>query len=318
MSHSYSTFGGFLASDLTLPELSPAECGAPDWTLRMSAQPLSPSHGKALGVVAKGACEIALWRTDSGYRMRHSCVGEYDITPDGTAITCWRYAGATDVAVQNDVVNRILPLLFHTHGALCLHASAVVVDGSAIVFVADARFGKSTLAYALVRAGALVASDDVAILATQPAVVMRPGVDHLRVRRDATAQLGRKGALCRSPLDGKDVLQFSTTRRVSAREISVAAVYILAPVARGSDASVLRSRIAERAATMLLMRHSRMGRMLCGADGGEMLRRAAAVARQVPVYVLHVVRDLGRIDDVACRVLKWHDQSATLSTGTDG
>jgi hypothetical protein len=219
--------------------------------------------------------------------------------------------------IQNDVVGRILPLIFHVRGALCLHASAVTMHGTAIAFVADARVGKSTLAYALVRAGAQLVSDDAVILETEPRVVMRRGVEHIRLRRDASERLVRGVRPERSPLDGKNIVQLGQASRVRVDELPLGGIYLLAPARRAED-PVRREFVPPRAATMLLMRHARMGRVLCGADGGEMLKRAASVTQQVPVYALHVARDLARIGEVAERLVEWHSESRKLATDTNG
>lgn len=316
MSLYYSAFGGRVCSDVPFPELPSADEAAADWTLRCMVKRPSQPVGRLLGKVVKGDCKVSLWSTESGYRLRHSCVGEYDISHDGSRIDWWRESDAADVMIQNDVVGRILPLIFHVRGALCLHASAVAIDRTALAFVADARVGKSTLAYSLVRAGAQLVSDDAVILETQPGVVMRRGVEHIRLRRDASERLARDGVAQRSPLDGKNVVRLGETSRVRAEELPLGGIYLLASARRG-ESPVRREFVQPRAATMLLMRHARMGRVLCGADGGEMLRRAASVTQQVPVYALHVARDLARINEVAEQLIEWHAHSL-MATGTNG
>lgn len=316
--HYYAAFGGVISSELSLPELSLANPGDSDWTLVRSAKLPEPAHATLLGSAIKGRCEVSLWRTDGGYRMRHSCVGDYDIARDGSLITCMRSGSAPDVSVQNDVVGRILPLVFHERGALCLHASAVELDSGGIAFVADPRYGKSTLAYALVRAGAQLVSDDVVIVET-PAATMRRGVEQLRLCSDASAHLVPNQSLLRSDLDGKDVLQFAPPRATDDGQIPLRAVYLLAPFSqRRRRGIVYRQFVAPRAAALVLMRHARLGRLLCGTDGGEMLVRAAAIARAVPVYTLHVARDLSLIDEAAQQLVEWHEQSLVLATGTSG
>jgi hypothetical protein len=316
--HYYTAFGGVICSEVSLPELSLANPGVSDWTLVRSDDLPEPAHATLLGSSIKGSCEVSLWKTDAGYRMRHSCVGDYDIARDGSLITCRRSGAAPDVSVQNDVVGRILPLVFHGRGALCLHASAAELDGGGIAFVADPRYGKSTLAYALVRAGARLVSDDVVIVDT-PAVTMRRGVEQLRLCADASEHLMPNQSLLRSDLDGKDVLQLAQPRGVAGGQIPLRAIYLLAPFSqRGRREIVHRQLVAPRAAAMLLMRHARFGRLLCGTDGGKMLARAAAIAREVPVYTLHVARNLSRIDEAVQRLVEWHEQSIVLATGTSG
>jgi hypothetical protein len=55
-----------------------------------------------------------------------------------------------------------------------------------------------------------------------------------------------------------------------------------------------------------------------GADAGDMLVRAAAVTRQIPVYSLHIARDLAYMAQVAEQVVEWQSSSSTQATGTNG
>jgi hypothetical protein len=57
---------------------------------------------------------------------------------------------------------------------------------------------------------------------------------------------------------------------------------------------------------MSLVMHAKLGAVLTGAESPVVLSRAAEIARAVPVYVLHVVRDLERIGDVARLLSRWH------------
>jgi hypothetical protein len=49
-----------------------------------------------------------------------------------------------------------------------------------------------------------------------------------------------------------------------------------------------------------------------------MLVRAAAVTRQIPVYSLHIARDLAYMAQVAEQVVEWQSSSSTQATGTNG
>ena len=59
-------------------------------------------------------------------------------------------------------------------------------------------------------------------------------------------------------------------------------------------------------ATISLVMHAKLGPVLTGAESPVVLTRAAEIARTVPVYALHVVRDLDRVDDVARQLFAWH------------
>jgi len=69
----------------------------------------------------------------------------------------------------------VLPAILQACGRQALHASAVILDGSLLVFCGRSGSGKSTLAYALGRQGLTQAADDVIVIdAVRPHVVGRP------------------------------------------------------------------------------------------------------------------------------------------------
>jgi hypothetical protein len=296
----YSIYGGCLASEVPLPELSPLTHGSADWTLRLGSVGRERSVAVTIGARQRRDCRVEIARAASAFRVRHSCVGEYDVSPDSGEIVCYPAVAATPLAIKNDLVGRVLPLVLHLRGALCLHASAVIVNGRAICFI---------------RAGATLGSDDVVLLEERRGDVhLRPGVDSVRLCPDATQQLASHGAWYRSPLDGKDVIPLRSAKSAWS-EVPLAALYFMAP---GNGTPAVRRRVPPQAASLLLVRHARLGRVLGGIHAGLVLQRAAAVARAVPSYALHVVSDLARIQAVAEHILRWESSPASGATGTHG
>ena len=80
-------------------------------------------------------------------------------------------------------------LCFMGRGDLPLHAAAVDVNGSAVVFAAPGRYGKTTLAAAFTQAGHRLLSEDLTCVSTNPVPVVWPGPALLRVRKDAFRRL---------------------------------------------------------------------------------------------------------------------------------
>ena len=70
--------------------------------------------------------------------------------------------------------------------------------------------------------------------------------------------------------------------------------------------AVERERLDTVAATMALVMHAKLGAVLSGVESPVVLSRAADIARSVPVYALHVVRDLDRVEEVARLLCDWH------------
>ncbi|HYD52557.1 MAG TPA: hypothetical protein VEA99_08015, partial [Gemmatimonadaceae bacterium] len=85
------------------------------------------------------------------------------------------------------------------------------------------------------------------------------------------------------------------------------AIYLLAPVRPAVGAPVAtRQRLTPMESALVLVAHGKLAPLLGRDEGGRILARAAGIARQVPVFALHLMRDLDRVDDVARTVVGWH------------
>lgn len=95
-----------------------------------------------------------------------------------------------DALTLEDTATYLLgPVLGHflrRRGALCLHASAVLLDGRCAVFAGPAGAGKSTLAAALARKGRRILAEDVCRIERDGAgFVVQPGYPRIRLWDDA-------------------------------------------------------------------------------------------------------------------------------------
>jgi len=61
--------------------------------------------------------------------------------------------------------------------------------------------------------------------------------------------------------------------------------------------------------------HAKLGSVLTGIESPVVLSRAADIAALVPGYVLHIVRDLTVIDDVAQMLFDWHAPGSDVTSG---
>jgi hypothetical protein len=80
-------------------------------------------------------------------------------------------------------------LCFLARGDLPLHASAVDVEGSALLFAAPGHFGKTTLAAAFLQADHRILSEDLSCCRVDREGAVLPGPAVLRVRRDVYERL---------------------------------------------------------------------------------------------------------------------------------
>ena len=303
----YEVFGGTLRSDLQIEELPDSSSGAPDWTLRVVEATSARMDGEPLGVdTVFGETRVRGFRRSDGYGLVFDDTGRFDVSADGSVITWHRPPGAVLESAQADITSRVLALALHASGVFTLHASAVSVEGAGIAFLAPKHHGKSTLCSALVLAGARALSDDTVPvrLGTEP--LLSPGLPRLRLWTDTAARLfsvehDETGTL------RKHLMHRLEDTQVETRTVPFRAAYVLNPVTELPDGSaVSRERLDTVAATISLVMHAKLGPVLTGVESPVVLSMAAAVARAVPVYVLNVVRDLNRIDEVARLLFAWH------------
>lgn len=303
--HSHRVFGGVLRAPWEFPELraAPAEA-APDWTLEVADAAPPAADVVALGDEAVNpVARVTLARHEHGLRLAFTDTGTFDVL-DGGRVLRWHPAPDADVsAARADVVGRVLATALHLEGGLALHASAVAVAGRAFAFVAPKRHGKSTLALALVRAGARLLTDDVLpLVPAEPTWRARPGVHSMLVGEDAGRALGADG-----PARGaKRLFAGLPDESVQGTAVPLGGVYVLHPLAATADGpAVRRSRLSDVVAPLALTAHARLGALL-GSEAGDVLRRAAAVTAHVPVWNLGITRDFARLDEVVATLLGWH------------
>ncbi|HEY9516904.1 MAG TPA: hypothetical protein VIQ74_14595, partial [Gemmatimonadaceae bacterium] len=231
----YSVYGGSLRSEIPFSFL-PLGHGEPQWSLRRASGEPAPSATQPLGEdQVDGAIRVRLFRHESGFRLSYDDTGVFDIDATGTRIDWYPIRDAALEAVQLDVLGRVIPTAMHAAGALSLHGSAVELGAGAVAFLAPKRHGKSTLAQALVRAGARLMTDDVVSLELEPVPRMRPGVPHVRLLRDAARHLGEADG-GRMGAGGKIVIEPGDSGHMNQACLPVSALYLLHPVR--SDAAL--------------------------------------------------------------------------------
>ena len=313
MTWRYDVFGGTLQSDLQIDELPESENDATDWMLRVVDGPSAP-EGVLLGTdTVYGETRVRGFRLPDGMTLMFDDTGRFDVSFDGSVITWHRPPDVLVESAQADITSRVLALALHAGGVFSLHASAVSIGGSGVAFLAPKHHGKSTLCSALVLAGARALSDDTVPVRFGDEPQLSPGLPRLRLWSDAAARFvgvdrDETAALRKHVMDRLDA------RQVETRTVPFRAAYVLNPVTDLPDgAPVTRDRLDAVGATMQLVMHAKLGPVLTGDESPVVLTRAAEIARTVPVYALSVVRDLGRIDEVARQLFVWHEHEGNTA-----
>lgn len=316
----YSVLGGVLRSTLEFPHLPSAPGTAyPSWFVRVveGAPPERPVV--QLGSREMGPERYELSRDEEGWRLVYSHAGTFDLSRDGAEIVWYHAADANEELARAIILGPVLSLALESAGDLCLHGSAVAVDTEAIGFLGGKYHGKSTLATALTAAGARLVSDDV--LAVQPrARLLRPGVPSVRLWADSAEALQVDG-LCDRVEPGIKSTASGFANAAGSEELHpLSALYLLSPVTdpEPDAAACWREAVRGPGAAVALAHQTKLPASLVGARcAGVQLKLAARVAAAIPIWRLHIARDLNRIDEVVGQIFEWHaEQPPTAAVTT--
>lgn len=303
----YKVFGGVFDAPFPFPELREADVVArPDWTLQLTESAFSDPVRQRMGreELAEGLfAEVG--RDAVGLRIAYDDSGEFSVREHGRVILWSPRAGCDMELARVDILGRVLSLALHESGMMTLHGSGVSLGARAIGFLAGKGSGKSTLAMTLVSHGARLMTDDTFAVAPST-LVARPGVHSVRLWDDSAARFSAMGT-SRRGLSDKNTFDVLPNDSLQDDALPLAALYELIPEpASAGGQLVRRERLAPPDATIALMRHSKLGALLGGAEAMEVFDRCAAIAAHAPVYTLHVTRDLSAIGSVAETIASWH------------
>jgi len=305
---SYAVYGGVLRSDLQFPELTPVDGPHHDWRVRViDCAPPAERDLVLCGERQIGAEHYRLWRGASRLRLEYSHAGCFDITRQGSVITWYRQPDALMELVRNIVLGPALALSLDLAGLMCLHGSAVALDGQAVVFLGPKFHGKSTLATAMTAAGAQLLGDDLVPIELDRHPRVRPGVASVRLWNDAAAALA-VDQMCETVAAGVKTTASGFARDALAlADVPIRAVYLLSPERPGgATRPCWRTRLPVGAATIALAQQAKLPDALIGLRAaGDRLRAAATLASVVPVFTLHTVRDFTQLDAVTRQIADW-------------
>jgi hypothetical protein len=300
----YWIHGLALMSDVALPGLVSAREGvAPDLDCSFWVAPAPGADGTPVANPAGDRhADHALVHMfeqpgHSAWRIRYADGTTFDINADARALRAYTPPGATLEDTLTYLYGPVLALVLRMRGVLALHASAVLVDGEAVLFVGGNGAGKSSLAAACAQAGFAVLSDDVvALRAHDAAWWASSSYDHLRLWPAAEEAMFGAGALPRiTPSWDKRALPLRAHGYVHAEDgATVGAVFVLeerdAPT---SDVHI--APIAPRDALLLLVSHAAGSRLMTPALRGLELAPLGRFITSHPPHCVTLPNNMTRL-----------------------
>ncbi len=186
MSKTYHIFGLNILSEIELPAQSPADPDQkipPDVIIEYGDTPEQLDNSQRKGIWYQAAPGEFLLRVDSVARYYVSEGRRIVITPE---------PGVAKEKILIFLMGSAFGALLHQRNVLVLHAGAVVVKKSSVIFLGPSGIGKSTLAAAFHQRGYPFLADDVCAITMvkgKPAVI--PGFPRLKLWEDVLKKLGK-------------------------------------------------------------------------------------------------------------------------------
>lgn len=194
----YSLYGLKLASDFPFANRLVETTGEPDLTFRLvDAPPMAgweadtPAYASSPELDGTEESLLYVYRRDSYHILRITGVVDYYIAPE--SIACYLLDPAYEYLAEIHFLGIAFSLWLELRGILALHASAVVIEDSAVAFLATNKGGKSSLAAILMQAGYPLLTDDILPLEQRGETFLgRPGYPQMRMWPDQARHfLGR-------------------------------------------------------------------------------------------------------------------------------
>ena len=273
----------------------------PSWLERMLAS--SPTIRYVSPYVDdKGDPALVVWLTADGafYRFHYAEGIDYVLSQDGTQLWIGWSKAVADSDILSYLLGPVMGFILRLRGVTCLHASAVAVNGRAIVFVGDRGAGKSTTAMALGRLGYSIISDDLVPIYRNAGITYgQPGYPRMRLRQPSLPMLSALNVEL-PPLpatQGQGRLHFeliSGHHQFQSEPLPIGALYLLAD--RSADRNVPRvEAMSLPDGFMSIVANTYATRFLDRSMRAHEFQQLSQLVDQVPVRKLYPHRDPSRL-----------------------
>jgi hypothetical protein len=309
----YSAFGLKIQSDIRLipPLLEEQFSEPPDCELHFGAapEPEVASKGPILTYAsayrdAAGAPALRIWQINDGAysRLDYSDGHQFWLDRKGTRVWAVWPNSSTIEEVTSYLLGPVLGVLLRYRGVICLHASAVSINGRAVAFLGAPGAGKSTIAAALAQRGHLVLADDITALEERSGVIYaQPAYPGVCLWPESMALLYRDLPET-APLSKQDKRRISSHEglRFESRPLPLHRIYLLAYQKSCLEASI--SAISPRSLLLSLAANTYANSVLDNQGRAREFSILGRIASAVQGRTLKARRDENQID-ICCRLI---------------
>ena len=189
----YSIFHHTIESNIALPELQRSDNAPP--TLFFTSSTISKAP--QIGIdwfhdwrLPNGQISISVGKENENYWLRFPHLVDFKLHQKSNHLTSYRHTGVPDNTVSHLLIDQTIPRLLSHQGQIIVHASCVQVGSSAVAFVGESGWGKSTIAAYLYSQGYPLMTDDCLLLQrTVDEITCIPNYQSLRLFDDSLSLL---------------------------------------------------------------------------------------------------------------------------------
>jgi hypothetical protein len=248
---------------------------------------------------------VRVERCDDGLLWVVGGLGRFWITASGREVRYELVDGHDPSDAEQAIVGPVLGTALQLQGVLTLHASALVAEGVAFAISAPSGFGKSTLATALTRGGALLLGDDVLPLeATPEGYLALPYLPRLKLWGDSLDAFGlddHRAERVASWADKRRVTLDAGSGLIASEPARLAVVYMLAPTVEQTAPAVAELEPVE--AVLALQGAIYQSDLMTPDQAAAALHAATDLATRVRVRRLSYRRGYESLDEACATVL---------------
>jgi hypothetical protein len=328
VNYSYSAYGLVLASDALLPGLPqhPGPSATEDVVLTVGAFPDWVREASRLPSYIELPVRSGSTKEDSSLTLTH--LGNDDFFElsyaegarfviDRAATRIWG-TWSSPLTIEDAatfLLGPVLGFVLRRRGTTALHASAVGINGHAVVLCGESEAGKSTTVAALALTGFPVLAEDVSAVKQDPNnFYILPGYPRVCLWPDSVETLfGSADALSLlTPTWEKRFLPLDDRRaKFESQRQPLGAIYIFAPRSNDSRAPYIEP-LSQRVALLELVQNTYMNWLLDRSQRAAELDLLTKIVSSVPVRRIIPHADPARLSEL--RGLIASDAAALLST----
>ncbi|MCY7282686.1 MAG: hypothetical protein LH679_04425 [Cyanobacteria bacterium CAN_BIN43] len=283
----YTAYGINICSDIPLPELVVSHDHQVDAIVRLGilTSPLDTSSPHSFRLTPDGM--YLFWQEIGTFLIR-----------DGKEIIIDPLPEADESRLRLFILGAAIGVLLHQRGHFILHASAIAIDGVAVVFTGDKGWGKSTIAATLCKRGhRLLADDVVALAASESGQQVIPAFPQLKLWLDAVTFLGNHPDDFPPLVPHLDKRDCRLTEEFISTAVSLQHIFVL-----GRGETVEIQRMPPQEVLLYLMRNSyitRFGEELLQGDRAAHFLKITQLSQQVAVWRLLRPNNLSQLTETA-------------------